>query len=64
MDYLSSLKSNYERFGYLNLDFCDSARMQNLKSEVDNLIEETFLLVKNGNLCIQKIFTNMLMIVR
>ncbi len=46
MDYLSSLKSNYERFGYLNLDFCDSARMQNLKSEVDNLIEETFFISK------------------
>ena len=44
MDRINSFKSNYERFGYLNVDFCNSDKMQNLKSEVDNLIEETFFI--------------------
>ena len=46
MDNINSLKSDYEKFGFLNVNFCNSKRMQNLLSEVKNLIEASFFINK------------------
>lgn len=56
MDKLNSFKSNYQKYGYLNLDLSHSTRMQNLKSEVDNLIKETFFINKEWELMSTKDF--------